>query len=199
LAGQRKAGGKAALIQALSDPDEAVQAEAMRALARYGAQARAATPALFAALDSAREPVRLEAARALWAAGPAPEDAPRLGALLAHDDPYVVAFAEESLYRLDAPALPVLDAALAHATPEVRKRAARLLARFGPGARASVPALARLLADDDRGVRRLAARALGSIGADARDATAVLAAASRDSDPQVRNAAAEALRRVHGE
>ena len=58
----------------------------------------------------------------------------------------------------------LLGAGLSHPSTEVRERAAEVLARIGPGARGSVPALAAMLSDEDQKVRWSAADVLGAFG-----------------------------------
>ncbi|HEY4312630.1 MAG TPA: HEAT repeat domain-containing protein [Pirellulales bacterium] len=59
------------LISTLNDPNPRVRAEAARALARIGPEAKEAVPALVARLDDPDDDVRQAAARALGQVGPA--------------------------------------------------------------------------------------------------------------------------------
>lgn len=152
-----------ALAERLSDAEEAVRLEALRALARAAADDSLRAP-VAAALQDAREAVRLEAARTLWAWGPLPGELPRLLTALAHEDAYVRAFAEESLTRLGPAALPAARSALAQPDAGLRRRALRLIGRLGSDGRPAAPEVAALLGDDDPGVRRLAEQTLAQIG-----------------------------------
>lgn len=147
--------------------------------------------------DEPRESLRLAAAEALWAWGAEAGDEGALAGLLGHGDPYVAAFAEASLQRLETPAtVAALGGALRAAEPAARRRAARLLGQHGERARAAVATLTLCLDDPDRGVRRQSARALGLIGAPALSAVARLESAARDDDSGTREAAQEALARL---
>jgi HEAT repeat protein len=80
--------------------------------------------------------------------------------------------------------------------PEIRRRAALALARFGSQA---VPPLVEALADPDGTVRAAAARALGEIGAEARDAVPALTQALVDENAAVRQSAERALKSIDGQ
>jgi cyclophilin family peptidyl-prolyl cis-trans isomerase/HEAT repeat protein len=83
----------------------------------------------------------------------------------------------------------VLKDALAHASPEVRARAALATGRLQDSA--SVPALSQLVADRDASVKREAVFALGQVGH--RSARGVLEGALGDRDPEIVALAIEAL------
>jgi HEAT repeat protein len=143
------------LARALEDESPRRRARAAVALGRIGPAAKAAAPALTAALEDCAAEVRVAAAEALWlAAG-------------------------------DAAGVPVLAEGLTAADVDVRRRCAACLGQIGRAARAAVPALVAALAehqvprearDRDRSVAVLAAAALGRIGTDARTVVPALKA-----------------------
>lgn len=111
--------------------------------------------------------------------------------------------AAEALGSCGLAAVPGLCAALAHADPDVRCRAARALGEIGRAGRGAarqvVPGLQGALADLSPVVREETARALGTIAEkwpeQARPAEAALVAAVRDPVGPVGQEAAWALRR----
>ncbi len=81
-----------------------------------------------------------------------------------HTDWTVDETAADALGRIGAASVPALVECLTDERPELRRRAAQILARIGPDAAIAVPALTQLLHDADPEVQREAARALGQIG-----------------------------------
>ncbi|MHC4505699.1 MAG: HEAT repeat domain-containing protein, partial [Planctomycetota bacterium] len=106
---------------------------------------RAAVPALVAAIRDEVAGVRVDAAKALAAIGPAAREA-----------------------------VPSLIDALDDPAKGVRSAAAMALRRIGADAETALPALVKALGDEDRGVRLYAAGALSMMGADAKDAVPAL-------------------------
>lgn len=141
--------------------------EAIRAVARYGAKAADAVPALVGLLKHPDPAVRWNAARALG-----------------------------KLEITAKPAVPDLVAAMSDPDAEVREHAAEALGDIGPPAADAVPALVKVLADPDYRVRRDAVRSLGNMGAAAKPALAAVQARKADADERVRAAAAVAERKI---
>jgi HEAT repeat protein len=134
------------LARNLLYPDPDIQIAAATALERYGSAALPAVPAL----DKVINPTDFEIR-----SGRADVEV-RVPAL----------YALEAIAQKNARAvLPVLTTALGSSASEVRETAAEVLARLGPGARASAPALIPLLNDPDEQVRRAASDALLAIEA----------------------------------
>ena len=106
----------------------------------------------------------MEAAYAVAAAanGNAAAFAAQLCAALAGDGPATVNRSVYALTALGAAAVPALNAALQHASAQVRGGAAQALAEMGGPTGFAAPALRRALADDDAKVRTWAAAALGT-------------------------------------
>jgi lysophospholipase L1-like esterase/HEAT repeat protein len=186
------------LTRLLEDADAGVRCEALRGLEALGPQANPARGRVLALLEDPHEAVRLGSAHVLWAQPSAPGELPVLGRLLAHEDALVAAFAEASLLRAGAAALPTLMARLDDPRAELRARAARSLGRLGPAASPAIRALTQRLADPDPHVRRVSARALGRLGAAASEAVPALERALHDPVAPVSAAAREALARVRG-
>jgi HEAT repeat protein len=160
-----------ALDNAGTIPQRQALVRALRAIGPDGA------PALLAAVKRTdplyrRDPVILEAARALAAL--APRDAATVQGLA-------------DLVR---------DAS--ERNPDVRVLAAEAVGRLGPDAAAAVPALRFALADEDVLLRARAVEALGRLGPAAQAAVEELQAlAERDPFPHVRGLAAAALQQVN--
>lgn len=139
-------------------------------------------------------------ARAVEGPAPAPATAPAapktpeemVQHLKTQSDPYFESSMQE-LQSLGVKAVPALTAALKDPNPNLRGRAAALLAGLGAGAKESVPSLIPLVADNTTAVRRLAIAALSAIGPDAAEAVPALTKALADPMPDVRRAAAESL------
>lgn len=79
---------------------------------------------------------------------------------------------------------------------EVRRRAAAILARIGPPAKAAVPALVDALGDESSETRNEVLFALGAIGPGAEAAVPAIAKALHDPDMNVRYAACYALSQI---
>lgn len=136
----------------------------IRALAKFGSDARQAEAELIARLGDPDPAIRWNAARALGKihAGPA---------------------GIEALVR-----------ACTDKVPEVREHAAEALGDIGPPAASAVPALTGLLSDENFKVRRDSARSLGKIGPAAKAAAEALRKLATDPEQSVRAAAAQALK-----
>ena len=131
-------------------------------LGQIGKPARAAAPALVAALKDPDPTVRSVAVRSVSKLAP---DVP--GAVPALFDlfPDVGAIRAVSEFGpAAADAVPRLTTLLDDPDPMVRRNACRTLGRIGDAAKPAIPALTARLADTDPPVRQYAARALGWIG-----------------------------------
>src|SRR6266498_4423924 len=195
---QEKAYSVNDLIQQLRSQDANIRAFAADTLARMGAEAKEAVPALAAALKDRDQFVRLYAARALRRMGAeAKEAAAALIAALKDQDSSVRASAADALGRMGAEAkeaVTALIAALKDQDSSVRASAADALGRMGAEAKEAVTALIAALNDRDGDVRRSAARALRPMWAESKEAVPALTAALKDQDSSVRASAAESLR-----
>jgi hypothetical protein len=116
-----------------------------------------------------------------YAAPPGPEE-PTLSKVVIRDKREwdLQEAAARSLGKIGAAAVPELTKDLNDRDPEVRERAADVLARIGPAAKQAVPDLIAALEDDDEAVRRSAAIALGQIGPAAADAVPALMRAMKE-------------------
>ncbi|MCV7434092.1 fumarate reductase/succinate dehydrogenase flavoprotein subunit [Mycolicibacterium bacteremicum] len=184
----RRAGAAAGYRQALTDTDQRVRIEAVRALVSVDDVEGVAV----AATDDSRE-VRIAVANAL-ATLMAGADVVRM--LLADRDPLVRAAALGALGELgDADAdVPVIERALAEPAWQIRVGAARALS--GVSAPLAVPSLSRALTDTHLDVRKAAVLSLtrwADSEAAARDA---LGLALKDVDADVRAYARRALEPV---
>lgn len=146
-------------------------------------------------LSAAR--IREQAAFLLARLGP--KAAPATTALigrLSDDDPEVARASQTALRRIGPSTVPHLIAALRHASPAARRRAAELLgsqADFEAALPAAIPSLIRALGDPDAGVRAQAAASLGAIGRNSPPAVQALAGALTDCAASARLAAVRAL------
>jgi HEAT repeat protein len=153
------------------------------------------TVTLARALASPVEGERVAAARGLADLRPGPDLAiPAIQAALRDAPAEVVDGALDAMADLGDAAVPPLIEALRH--EEVRAKAAAILARIGPPAKAAVPALAALLKDEQAETRREALFALGEIGPDSKPALPAIAAALDDADEKVAYAACYALGKI---
>ncbi|HEY7156829.1 MAG TPA: HEAT repeat domain-containing protein [Gemmataceae bacterium] len=142
---------------------------ALRALARYGAEAAPAIPQAIKLLDDDESEVRWNAARTLGKIGPAAREA-----------------------------VPALVAALKDDDALVREHAAEALGDIGPDAKDSVRALMAVLQDPDARVRRDAVRSLGQIGLGDKSAISAIEPLLKDKDEKVRRAARTTLLKETG-
>ncbi len=161
-----------ALIAGLRDDDARARCEAADALGRLGPDAVMAAEALSRALEDGDPVVRLRSARALWRIGGKVREpiATALLSLVAQTtstNPPVRLDATDVIVKMggetEERALASLISLLADHAPAVRREAIECLERFGPRARAAIPALDRALCDQDRLVRCLAGLALSEI------------------------------------
>jgi HEAT repeat protein len=97
------------------------------------------------------------------------------------------------LAKVGPPALPALRDMLKESSAAVQARAAQVLGRMGPEARAAAPDLVRLVGASDARVRRAAVAALGRVAPRDRDVMAALTGTRKDKDPAVRREMARAL------
>lgn len=141
---------------ALNDGDDAVRAEAARALLRAGPHSDTDVGALADAMHSELDVVRFHAAAALGDAGPASRPAvPALvHASLWDEDPVVRVAAAAALWRIDANKDPLVVSVLTRALDDANELvcwvAVDCLGQMGPAAAPAVPALRRLLERDLR-------------------------------------------------
>ncbi|MGP0064127.1 MAG: HEAT repeat domain-containing protein [Isosphaeraceae bacterium] len=214
------------LVLALRDRDPKVRGGAARALELLGPGAKAAVPALIAALADPEPPDDPESPRGPAFSGQTREGEPQPSGYFAALRAIGAAAVPPLLERIDRPderdralafralgflgcrgkaAIPRLLALLND--PNRRLEAARALGGIGPAARAAVPTLIAGLKDPDPVYRACSAETLGWIGWSlqngqytrwtvARQAIAPLIAALKDLDPSARAAAAIALRDI---
>jgi HEAT repeat protein len=168
------------LIRALRDRDPKVRGGAALAIEKLGAHAKAAAPALFAALSDPEPPD-----------DPKPPRGPSFDFWQREGEPQPWGY-YAALRGIGPPAVPVLLEKLNAPDSQARIIALRALEFLGDGAKSSVPRLVELL--NDKGVRSEAASALGGIGV--RDAIPVLITALTDPDPGFRARVAETLGRI---
>jgi len=140
---------------------------AVRALNRFGFEARAAVPSLIDLLQDSEPEVRWNAAQALGTIGP--EARAAVPALI------------ERLKDLDA---------------DVREHSAESLGLIGRDAEPAVAALIDTLQDKNARVRRDAARSLGQLGSAARPAIPALTQLKKDESDRVREAAIKSLHQI---
>jgi HEAT repeat protein len=158
----------------------------------------AATAELQKALHDPDKDIREKAANALCYTGAATiGDMPALGKIIlpAADS----RSRDADIYRLGEigpAAIPLLQKALAHDSPQVRARAADALAAIGPPAKDALPDLRKLLADKVHWVRSSAVAAIAAIAPTANDTLSDLRKALADHDPFVRRRAAEGIGRM---
>ena len=120
-------------------------------------------------------------------------ETPALRLLVEHQQsPELEASLSEAFAFLGSAALPALRGGLASATPEVRRKSARLLGNLG--AREALPELASLLRDPYTDVTLAAIEALGILEDPAASHPLLLLLSS--SEPELRDAAAQALSRL---
>jgi HEAT repeat protein len=160
-------------------------------LGQIGEPARAAGPALVAALDDRDPTVRAVAIQSVGKLAPeVPGAVPALVELFP-DVGAVRAVAEFGPAAVEA--VPKLIELLDHPDPMVRRNACRTLGRIGVAAKPAVPALTARLTDPDAPVREYAAKALGWIGPAAASAIPDLVKLLDDPQPNARQGAVQAL------
>ncbi|WP_426729982.1 HEAT repeat domain-containing protein [Myxococcus faecalis] len=194
------------VLAALSDPDDAVVAQAVATLGGF----TILDPKVQAKLDArAREPlllkwllsddaIRAQAALTLFlvARTAATPQAPHLVKLLKDPDAGIRHRAARALSVLGAQAAaqaPHVAELLRHSNPFVREGAARMLARLGSGGLGQSHLVAELLNDPAADIRRVAAIALEEMGPSAAALAPRLAELLSDPSPSVRTAVANAL------
>lgn len=186
------------LFAALSDPHEAVRAEAARALAALRPAADLALAGLQAAVASEDGYVRGFGTWMLGELGPAAAPAvPALALALEREGderPGVTAQALAKLGPAALPAGPALCRVLKADAPRRRWNAAIALGRLGPaGRQVALAPLRAAVADPDGRVRAQAVLALGRLKADDADTVGLLTRALSDDWPDTRALAARAL------
>jgi len=150
--------------------------------------------ALARALSDVDEPVRLNAAQALAAAGEAA--LPALSDALRSPDGPARRYAAFALSGMGAPAVDVLVEQARDADEAVAINAIDALGNMGAPAAPSEPTLRAALKSNNPWLRRHATEALGILGPASRSAVPDLAEALRDQEPYVRFNAATALARI---
>lgn len=96
------------------------------------------------------------------------------------EDRKIADTAADALARIGAPAVPQVTVMLSDPNPELRVRAAQILAQIGPDGKLAVPELVKRLRDEDEQVRKSAAHALGQMGPAAGEAVPALLRAAQD-------------------
>ncbi|MBI1775171.1 MAG: HEAT repeat domain-containing protein [Proteobacteria bacterium] len=177
-ASDRNAGIATQVIEGLKHPDPRVRLSAINAIAAGGAAAKAAISALAPLLEDACDPVSIDAAYALAAAGEPAIDTLR-DAIARNDGEHV---REREAYEVGADYL-VNEERIARA-------ACYGLVEIGKPA---VPVLLDLLRLGQARARKLAAYALGEIAGTDDGVAAALCRATQDSETSVRVNAVEAL------
>ncbi|MEW6542200.1 MAG: HEAT repeat domain-containing protein [Nitrospirota bacterium] len=189
-----------ALIAVLQDQDDLVRDRAVRALGSIGIPAGLVLPALTQALQDKAWQIRYAAVTEFAFSTAAPDAAlPALTHLLHDENKSTGALAQSAVDRAKrdrqsevASFTSMLQ--LGQSRPYVLHQ----LAKLGPEAAESVPALIPILKDEVALHRYLAAEALGAIGPSAKDSMPALNELLEDDDPVVRDSAAEALKAIAG-
>ncbi len=159
------------------------------------AAVRSAIPMLLGALGSREPRLRAMASRALVDLRADPDVLmPQLMKLLRSSKPDVAPDVLNVLASRGEAAIPGLIEVLeVKELKESHPRAAAILARFGPNAKAAVPALIQVVQSGDPLTRHEALLALGAIGPAAKSAVPAAVKALQDLDPNVRYSACYAL------
>ena len=162
------------------------------------AAVRGAIPMLLDALGSREPRLRAMASRALVDLRADPDVLmPPLMKLLRNGRPEVVPDVLNVLAGLGERGRPRADPGDGHEElKEARPRAAAILARFGPTAKAAVPALIQAVQSGDPLARHEALLALGAIGPASKAAVPAAVKALQDLDPNVRYSACYALGKI---
>jgi len=151
----------AALIKALQDSSARVRRRAARALGDFGMHALPAIQPLILGLKDPDSSVRRDSAGALGRIGPASAPAvANLVALLGEPDTRTRVVVAAALKRIGRAAVPALLDGLRHPDPELRARAATLLAKVAPDDEAVTAALRHAATDRDEEVRKRVGEAL---------------------------------------
>ena len=190
-----------ALIETLSDSDDAVRTSAGRALAATAVDDARAIPRVVSALhDIAHASMRSDAASILGDFGSRGIGAlPALTDALRDKDSGVRASAAEALGKIGpgaAAAIPALTDRMGDPAAQVRLKAIEAVMNMRSPASRAVPLFALALDDSVVDVRMSAAYALGALGRGAMPATPRLVASLRDTSAAMRAAAAFALGQI---
>jgi HEAT repeat protein len=154
-----------------------------------------AVAALLEALGGREPRVRAMASRALVDLHADPQRIlPALGQMLDARGAEVLDDVLNVLASMGEPAVPLLERLLR--MREARARAARLLGRVGPGAKAALPALGDLITCEDAAVRREAILAIGAMGSAAGQSVPAIIEAMHDANTSVRYSACYALGQI---
>ena len=185
-------------IAATKDPEPTVREAAAAGLGVWGPKARAAVPALTAALDDGDARVRQAAVGAFFelsGAAPAPEAVPKLLPFLGMPEPAVRMAAAAALGAIGDPRAlePLVQRASDDVDASVRAQAADALGAMGPEGVEGADTLVTALGDTDALVVASAVRALGLLAPLAPEAEPALRRMLRHPDPRVRGATALAL------
>jgi HEAT repeat protein len=148
-----------------ADAAESLKVAAASALSRIGRDARAAVPLLISAAEQGSQPVQLAAIEALATIGSEdPKAVESLGkAMCDQFDESLASRAATALAAMGNAAVPVVARLMEERDPDIRFRAARMLAGVGPAAAAAVPSLERAAGDPDPDVRNAVDDALKKI------------------------------------
>jgi HEAT repeat protein len=192
------------MIEALEAPE--VRARAAAIIARIGAKAKRAVPALVDALADPDPQTRNEILFALAAIGPDAKAAvPAVTKALSDADMnvrYAACYALGSIGPAAKSAKAALQRNLASPDEFLSVSSAWALARIDPGctetAPKSVPLLVKALGEPDAMTRLHAAESLGLLGPLAKDAAPALQKAVQDANADVREAATKALKAIGG-
>jgi HEAT repeat protein len=159
----------------LKDTHDTVRLRAAVALWKIEGQAEPVLPALQAGLRDRNLNSRLLAIDTLLQMGPqAKLPVPALVELLAEPAGPVAVYARQTLTRLAPRALPELGKALGHENPTVRRDLLVILAKAGPDAKETAPAIRERLRDTEPTVRLAAAQALWAVAREAEPSFPVL-------------------------
>jgi HEAT repeat protein len=186
------------LVPLLDETNSQVRLAALQLLARVGADAQPALPALIKLAEDTDNKVRAKAVEALSRVGAASEHdtyMPVLTKALKDRDAGVRAAAAEALTTvpLTEADVPTLTELLKGTDAGLSKTAARALGKIGPKAKKAVPALVKALKGSDKSLRAAALEALASVGGDAKDAMPQIIEALQDPDTAIRRSAIAAV------
>jgi HEAT repeat protein len=152
-----------------TDPKDQMREGGVDALGHLGAQARAALPALRAALNDRSVFVKIGAAQAIMEVDPNNQEVlPFLLKAIRSTDPVTRCLAATALERFGSrakPAVPELIKGLRDKDPNVRSTHLAALAAIGPAAVSAIPEIEKIIKGDIPGNKESAAQALESISA----------------------------------